>query len=65
MSRCAMPPKARHFYDKKRAQRNGIVAIRAIAHESYRAVYFMLRNQPLFDTRRLAAQCVWRAGVNP
>ncbi len=37
--------RARRFYDRKKAQRNGIVAIRAVAHKLARACYFILRDQ--------------------
>ena len=36
--------RARRFYDRKRAQRNGIVAVRAVAHKLARACYFILRD---------------------
>jgi transposase len=45
-------PLAKRFYEKKRAQRNGIVAIRAVAHKLCRAAYFMLRDQVAFDADR-------------
>lgn len=48
-------PLAKRFYEKKRAQRNGIVAIRALAHKLCRATYFMLRDQVPFDAQRLFA----------
>jgi transposase len=48
-------PLAKRFHDKKKAQRNGIVAIRALAHKMCRAAYFMLRDQVPFDPRKLFA----------
>lgn len=48
-------PQAKRFYEKKRAQRNGIVAIRAVAHKLARAAYHMLRDQAPFDAQRLFA----------
>ena len=48
-------PLAKRFYEKKRAQKNGIVAIRAVAHKLCRAAYFMLRDQVVFDAQRLFA----------
>lgn len=48
-------PLAKRFYDRKRAQKNGIVAIRAVAHKLCRAAYFMLRDQVPFDAQRLFA----------
>ena len=46
-------PRAKRFYERKRAQRNGMVAIRAVAHKYARAAYVMLRQQQPFDARRL------------
>lgn len=48
-------PLAKRFYERKRAQKNGIVAIRAVAHKLCRAAYFMLRDQVPFDAQRLFA----------
>ena len=48
-------PLAKRFYEKKRTQRNGMVAIRACAHKLCRAAYFMLRDQVPFDAKRLFA----------
>lgn len=47
--------RARRFYDRKRAQRNGIVAIRAVAHKLSRACYFILRDQVPYDGNKLFA----------
>lgn len=46
-------PRAKRFYERKRAQRNGIVAIRAVAHKLSRATYVMLRHQQPFDAEQL------------
>jgi transposase len=46
-------PRAKRFYERKRAQRNGIVAIRAVAHKLARAAYVMLKQQQPFDARHL------------
>jgi transposase len=46
-------PRAKRFYERKRAKRNGIVAIRAVAHKYARAAYVMLKQQQPFDARRL------------
>lgn len=46
-------PRAQRFYERKRTQRNGIVAIRALAHKLCRAAYFMLRDQVPFEAARL------------
>lgn len=48
-------PLAKRFYERKRAHRNGIVAIRACAHKLARAAYYMMRDQTAFDARRLFA----------
>lgn len=48
-------PHAKRFYERKRAQRNGIVAIRACAHKLARAAYDMMRDQTAFDAQRLFA----------
>lgn len=48
-------PKAKRFFERKRAKTNGIVAIRAIAHKLARAAYYMLRDQSPFDADRLFA----------
>jgi transposase len=46
-------PRAKRFYERKRAQRNGIAAIRAVAHKLARAAYVMLKQQQPFDARHL------------
>lgn len=46
-------PRAKRFYDRKRARRNGMVAIRAVAHKYARAAYVMLKQQQPFDAQRL------------
>jgi transposase len=45
-------PKAKRFYERKKQKRNGIVAIRAVAHKIARAVYHMLKNIEAFDIDR-------------
>lgn len=45
-------PRAKRFYERKRRQRNGMVAIRALAHKLCRAAYFMMRDQVPFDAER-------------
>ncbi|MBU2990242.1 IS110 family transposase [Psychrosphaera sp. B3R10] len=45
--------KAKRFYERKKAKRNGIVAIRAVAHKIARAVYHMLKNNEPFDVNRV------------
>lgn len=46
-------PRAKRFYERKRAKTNGIVAIRATAHKLARASYYMLKDQAAFDAKRL------------
>jgi transposase len=40
---------ARHFYQRKKARTNGIIAIRALAHKLARAAYYVMRDQVVFD----------------
>lgn len=44
---------AKSFYERKRQKRNGIVAIRAVAHKISRAVFHMLKNNEAFDIDRV------------
>lgn len=44
--------KAKKFYEKKKRKRNGIVAMRAVAHKISRAVFHVLNNQQEFDIDR-------------
>lgn len=44
---------AQSFYERKRKQTNGIVAIRALAHKLARACYFMLRDNVPYEPARL------------
>ena len=44
---------AKRFFERKRAQTSGIVAIRAVAHKLARASYCMLRDQTPYDAARL------------
>jgi transposase len=46
-------PKAKHFVQKKTAEVNGIVAIRALAHKLARATYYVLRDQVDFEPSKL------------
>lgn len=46
-------PKAKKFYERKKKKRNGIVAIRAVAHKISRAVFHMLTNQQAFNIDRV------------
>jgi transposase len=45
-------PEAKRFYERKRRQRNAIVATKALAHKLARACYHMLREQQPFDVKR-------------
>jgi transposase len=45
--------KAKRFYERKKQKRNGIVAIRAVAHKIARAVFHMLKNKQAFDIERM------------
>lgn len=45
-------PKAKAFYDKKYQKKNGIVAIRAVAHKLARAAYYMLKNNEPFNVNK-------------
>lgn len=44
---------ARRFFDRKSAQRNKIVAIRAVAHKLARAAYFIMRDGVPYESARL------------
>jgi transposase len=45
--------RAKSFYERKKQKRNGIVAVRAIAHKLARAVFHMLTNKQAFDIERM------------
>ena len=44
---------AHRFYQRKRAQRNGAVATKALAHKLARAAYYVMRDGTVFDDKRL------------
>jgi transposase len=46
-------PAARRFYEKKAAQRNPILAMKALSHKLARACYYIMRDQVPFDPARL------------
>lgn len=46
-------PAAKRFYDKKAAQRNPILAMKALSHKIARACYYLMRDQVPFDPARL------------
>ncbi|MGF6813067.1 transposase [Paraburkholderia sp. Clong3] len=48
-------PQARRFYERKKRARNGILAIKALAHKLARACYHMLREHQPFDVKRCFA----------
>jgi len=46
-------PAIARYYDKKAARTNDIVAIKAVAHKLARASYYVLRDQAVFDEKKL------------
>ena len=46
-------PAAKRFYEKKAAQRNPILAMKALSHKLARACYYLMRDQVPFDPVRL------------
>lgn len=48
-------PEAKRFYERKKRQKNGVVAIKALAHKLARACYHMLDQQQPFDVKRCFA----------
>ncbi len=46
-------PKAKRFYERKKQKRNGIVAVRAVAHKIARAVFHVLTNKQEFNIERV------------
>jgi len=46
-------PKAKSFYDKKRAKRNGVLATKALAAKWSKAAYYMMTRQEPFDLSRV------------
>lgn len=46
-------PAAKRFYERKAAQRNPILAMKALSHKIARASYYVMRNLAPFDERRL------------
>lgn len=46
---------AHRFYQRKRAQRNGALATKALAHKMARACYYVMRDQVPFDETKLFA----------
>jgi transposase len=48
-------PAAKRFYERKAAQRNPILAMKALAHKLARACYYIMRDKAPFDAARLFA----------
>ena len=48
-------PQAKRYYERKRRQRNRMVAMKAIAHKLARACYFIMRDEVVFDPAKLFA----------
>lgn len=46
-------PTAKRFYERKAAQRNPILAMKALSHKLARACYYVMRNRVPFDPVRL------------
>lgn len=45
-------PAAKRFYQRKKAKRNAMVAVRALAHKLARASYYVLKNKVEFDPEK-------------
>jgi transposase len=48
-------PSAKRFYERKRAQRNAMLAMKALAHKLARASYYVMRDGVSFAPERLFA----------
>jgi transposase len=48
-------PTIKHYYQRKKARTNGVVAIKTVAHKLARACYYMLRDGTDFDVERAFA----------
>jgi transposase len=46
-------PAVNRYYQRKKAKTNGIVAIKAISNKLARASYYIMRDQVVYDSRRL------------
>jgi len=46
-------PKAKSFYDKKRAKRNGVLATKALAAKWSKAAYYVMKREEPFDLTRV------------
>lgn len=45
-------PPVKRFYERKRAKRNAVVAIKAVAHKLARATYYVIRDNVPFDMQK-------------
>lgn len=45
-------PAVKRFYERKKAKRNGVVAIKAVAHKLARAAFYLMRDGVDFDMRK-------------
>jgi transposase len=48
-------PAAKRFYERKRRQRQTLIAVKALAHKLARACFYVLRDQVPFAPERLFA----------
>ena len=48
-------PQARAFYERKIAQTNNVIALKALAHKLARACYHIMKNEVPFDSHKLFA----------
>jgi transposase len=46
-------PKAKRFYQRKKAKTNGIVAVKALSNKLARASYYVMRDQVPYDASKL------------
>jgi transposase len=46
-------PEVQSFYNRKKAKRNGVVAIKALSNKLARASYYVMRDQVPYDVNRL------------
>jgi transposase len=46
-------PEAQSFYKRKKAKRNGVVAIKALSNKLARASYYVMRDQVIYDANLL------------
>ena len=46
-------PDCKSFYEKKKAKRNGVVAIKALSNKLARASYYVMRDKVSYDEKKL------------